>query len=247
MSILYTKPLPGVLPDYGNRINRGIVGWYLFNEGGGLRINNICGMNSRQSGTLLNGPKWVGSNHGGGLYFDGVDDNIKVLDSQSDSFFDSPSLTYVAWINPSAFSDDYAGVVIKRYTLGGVVHGLFFRTSGKLAVYVSATTNLSYDGTGAHTLTTGKDYMIAFTYSASNGLVGYVNGVVDATVAANGDLKNVTDNVYIGYDHAAANRYYTGTINQVRIFNRALAIHEIKDLYQNPYIGLHGSKTKLLA
>ena len=38
-----TKPPPGASVDWGNSINRGLISWWLFNEGAGARVADIAG------------------------------------------------------------------------------------------------------------------------------------------------------------------------------------------------------------
>src|SRR6266576_1151194 len=80
---------------------------------------------------------------------------------------------------------------------------VYVKSNGKLRMGVMTTEHLpgalvGYDGTGAHTLSLGTWYYLVLTYNATVGLVGYVNGAVDNTVAPNNVLNLTSSAWYVG-------------------------------------------------
>lgn len=142
------------------------------------------------------------------------------------------ALTYAAWIKPSSFSNAYNSIINRTTAADGSKFAAFFiKSTGKLACYVFANASVSYDGTGSNTLSTGVWYHVALTYSSSDGLRGYVNGVEDGNAAANGAIATITGSTHIGNDPYYANRNWDGAIDDAAIFSRVLTASEVNSLY----------------
>jgi len=82
---------------------------------------------------------------------------------------------------------------------------------------------------GQTELETETWYFVAFTYDGS-ALSVYVNGKLDGVIFFEGNIKQGTDDIYIGSDQRYSS-YYDGNLDDIRVFNRALSAHEILDLY----------------
>jgi len=60
----------------------------------------------------------------------------------------------------------------------------------------------------------------------------FVNGVEISSVNQTGEISSgLNGSLYFGYDNASGNRYFSGLLDEIRIYNRALSDSEIKDLY----------------
>src|SRR5205085_8647389 len=69
-------------------------------------------------------------------------------------------------------------------------------------------------------LATGTWYHVACTVSGSTATV-YINGVPEATATRSGTPGTSTDPLYIGYG-ATAGTYFPGSVDDVRVYKRAL-------------------------
>lgn len=112
---------------------------------------------------------------------------------------------------------------------------IHLNTSAAGDVYFSSG---SYDAyTAAGTISTGSFYHIVVTYSGGNldstTLKIYVNGVQKTlTFTATGIPLNTTNsNFALGYDQVYNTRAFTGQIDDVAIFSRALSSTEISNYY----------------
>lgn len=76
--------------------NATLVAYWKFDEGSGTVANDSSSYGN--NGTLMNGPTWVDGISGKALSFDGVDDSVKVPDS--DSLDIQGPLTIMAWLYP---------------------------------------------------------------------------------------------------------------------------------------------------
>jgi hypothetical protein len=143
-----------------------------------------------------------------------------------------PAVTYAGWVKVASFDSNYQAIV--SISTGSIYCELYTLTNGKLAMYISATGgNLSYDGTGSHTLLTGTWYHVALTYDSVHGLVGYVNGVSDGTAAANGTIKSPSNPLWFGADPDTPRRWWHGAIDEFGIWSRAITPAEVLQLYNN--------------
>ena len=99
----YQKPLLGTPLDLSNPINRGLVGFWLFNEAGGMKAYDLSGKGNHGALTNFAFPStstsgWNPGRAGIGLSFDGVDDYISFA-SIPTTVIDNWSME--AWINPA--------------------------------------------------------------------------------------------------------------------------------------------------
>jgi len=102
---------------YGNELSfktSGIInGMWRFDEGSGrIAHDETTYENNGMLYTAGKGPLWVPGVNNTGLSYDGIDDYVKVNDS--DSLDISKDITIEAWINTSEHSDGYFGNIIKN-------------------------------------------------------------------------------------------------------------------------------------
>jgi hypothetical protein len=130
-----------------------------------------------------------------------------------------------AWVKSTSLANSYNCVLCETEDTTHV-WAMMVKSSGKLALYTTNAfgNSIHYDGTGSHTLSIGTWYLVAFTYSNSAGLVGYVNGASDGTASAFNNLPaQVAQVVAAGYHPGITGRTWNGTIDEVRVSNGALS------------------------
>lgn len=175
---------------------------------------------------------WTSSGkYGGAFEFDGDNDFINVSNSDS---FNTTDMTLSFWIKPNGTAHNSQYVIEKEndaYSRGFDFH----YTGGNLFYFriIGATETIN-----CYTLfnpVPGEWTMITGIYNGTNVSV-YVNGTIDR-VCSNPGVYNVTQDLYIGSNHAETNNF-NGTIDEVRIYNRSLSAAEILKLYglYDPYI-----------
>jgi hypothetical protein len=131
------------------------------------------------------------------------------------------AITLDAWITASGTP---AGRIVDKITAGGA--------DGYLLDVLGSKLRLIVDGqglSGASTLQSGVTYHVAGTYDGSTMTV-YVNGVADGTRLFSGTIPTNSLPVRIGADSTGANTF-TGWIDEVEIFNRALSAGEIQAIH----------------
>lgn len=221
---------------YGDSLSSGLAALWRMEEETGAedRVFDYSGQgNHGDLGSGMDsGTAWVGGHAGGdALLFDGVDDEVEVPDDASLDFT-NPGLTVSAWVRPTSESLSMGSIVWKdeqwalSLSSGADTLRAQVETDGKSAWGGSAV-DVTYPfvaGVWAH---------IAFTYDGSDVIV-YVNGTPRGTpVGASGDIVDNGAPVTIG---AGNSWLFAGTIDDVRVYNRALSEEEVEAMSDDePY------------
>ena len=199
--------------------DKGLVGYWSFDEGSGTTAYDYSGNNNH--GTLINGPTWTQGKVGGALSFDGVDDYVIAQPTtdqtvtvlmwvKSSSWngrmpfsFDSPSYTY----GP----DLYPACSILNWNIGDGCSNPF--------------SNSFYPDSNWHFIVIVNDRLINKTNLYIDGnYIGYANWRDTA--------QSAPRYFYIArFDTEGYFYFWSGLIDEVRIYNRALSDAEIQAIY----------------
>jgi hypothetical protein len=246
MSIITTdygmiKPPPGCQIDYGHPINAGLVGYWLFNEKGGTRLNDYSGYGNH--GTLTNfafsgsTSNWVGSPMGGALNWDGSNDLITI-----NNFNVGTRRTYSFWVNATTLPSGGNLVTIIGKRLVGATNemAIYMNSSGQTRFILyggsSPLPTLIVNSTSTTGVVTGKWNHIVWTYDNIT-VNTYLNGRLDKSTAVAGTPYNSTEIYNIG-NEGDGTRVLNGSLDQMIWFGRAITATEVSQLYSTPNIGL---------
>jgi len=221
----------------------GLVGYWSFDEGTGTIAYDLSGYGN--NGTLYNDPTWTTGKVGGALIFDGVDDYIDVIDTGTSSLDTTSAFTISVWIYPNQISTGrrYA-LVSKRkntYPLSGYFLGLDnegwcddnpgdlkatigFNYGNQSTVYIECVDKGSVS----------KDIWkhLVVTYNSSGDIRAiYENGIKQNSIGMRnvGTIDTNNESLFIGKGHYDGP--FSGKIDEVRLYNRALSDAEIKAIY----------------
>jgi alkaline phosphatase len=198
----------------------GLVVAYGFGEGSGTTTQDSSGNDN--DGTLINGPVWVaGQNVGFAVSFDGSDDYVETGNTTS-----LPHWTISAWVrSPNAPSSAAASGPINRnsnYQINWNHPGATFR--GAAAVQVGGT----YYAATFGPLLANTWYYLAATYDGET-LKAFKNGaLITSNTAPSGVPNAETNSLKLGR-HSLAAQFFRGTVDEVRVYNRALSPAEIQE------------------
>jgi len=195
----------------------GLVLWYDFN-----RCQAIDLSGHGNNGTIY-GAQCVQGRSGRALSFDGVDDYVEVPDNPS---LDSPYLSVSAWIKTNVTPDE-ADDILRRVS----PFALRITTSCQ-AQFHCLIDGTWYHADGCTQISLGEWHHIIGTFDGSTIRV-YVDGVEDGNYSISGTIDSATHPLLIGKGAGGYGRYFNGTIDEVRIYNRALSEEEIKWLYEH--------------
>ena len=201
---------------------KGLVAYWSFDEGKGEVVKDKSGNDNE--GEIIEA-EWVKGKVGNALKFNGSTSYISI--AHSDSLIPDV-FTIEAWINPESLSGtDRGPMILSKY--GGNWHGymlLIEGSSGCPSMHID--TQDSEIGAGSDTaLVEGKWYFIVGTYDGKTAKF-YVNGELKESAEAE-LTQDEGIALTIGKASWCEQAFFTGIIDEVKIYNRVLSEKEIKD------------------
>lgn len=201
--------------------------------------NDSAGTNH---GVLLNGVAFasgiVPGESGQSFNLDGLNDELRF--NQSPDFNFTNGVTISGWLKTSG-TLDFSGLVDK-FAQAGQITGIQVGFSGNNGFPPNQSGILRSDiGTGSSYTTAfnlrqvmdGQPHHFAATCDGQQ-LILYVDGVPSApTVATNWVANNASD-IVVGHDSDSGGRYFTGQLDELAIYTRALSAAEVQALAGRP-------------
>jgi len=241
---MLVKPPLGVQLIPGHPMNRGLVGWWLMNEGAGRKIYDLSGNGNR--GTLVGNTHWVSGQYGSCLSFDGDGDYVSLGTPISGYPF-----TLMAWARFGADIDRSAVLVSLAnssywgtyYSIGAATWGSYFRGDVWARIdggttYVINASPYAYPWDGWHHVTG--------VFASATDRKLFVDSVLVGTDDDSVAFSASVDRIFFGaLADSSPTDYWNGKIDSVRIYNRALRAEQIKSLYDDPFQGLYQTSVDL--
>jgi concanavalin A-like lectin/glucanase superfamily protein len=178
---------------------------------------------SGNEGTV-SGATWsIGGKYGGALFFDGVNDWATVADTPSLDL--TNRMTIEAWVKPSALNDWMT--VLMKERAGNLSYALYGRTDALHLNQPAGFANTGVDRIvrAGNPLPTGVWTHLAATYDGATFRL-YVNGaqldsipLTESMVVGTGPLRLGGNGVW--------GEWFSGLIDDVRVYSRALSAAEI--------------------
>ncbi len=198
----------------------GLVGAWGFDEAAGAQASDTSGRGNH--GTISGAARAPAGRFGAALSFDGTNDWVTVPDAASLDL--STGMTLEAWVNPAALGTAWRTALLKEHG-GTLAYALYAHDGGTgPAGYVNATQDLGATASPALALNTWTH--VATTYDGATVRV-YVGGVQVATRAVTGALQNGTGPLRIGGNGVWPGEFFSGRIDEVRVYSRALSAAEV--------------------
>jgi len=196
-----------------------LVGHWKFDEG--TSTNAFDSTTNLFHGVLLGSPlpTWTTSGvFSNALTFDGDQNEVRVADAPKLS--PDTEITVSAWVKPASTNE---GFTVSKWATNGL--------SGSYLLWVTATNaefNLFLEGDqvtllGTNTLSLGNWHLVTATYDGA-AMKLYLNGALHNTLTTNGLIDAVSEPLLIGG--------VEGTMDDVRLYNYALASTNVLALYQ---------------
>lgn len=197
----------------------GLVGYWSFEDGSGTKATDFSGNNN--TGTLTNGPTWTDGRFGKAVSFDGTDDYVNIA---SMSGLSSSAITVSAWVKISAHKN-WNNVVGHEWVASNGSWLLFSDSSGNAYFGIYDT---SQHTAASSSFSAGVWHHLIGTYDGSVIRI-YVDGVAGSSTALSGVTLDTVGQVGLS---SSSGSVFSGQIDDVRIYNRALSSDEITNLYQ---------------
>jgi hypothetical protein len=231
MSILLVIVLGVSLVTHKAEASSGLVGYWSFDEGAGTTAYDSSG--NGNNGTLINSPVWSAGKYGSALTFDGTTNYVEMSNS---SVLNNANFTIEAWIFINADVNQTQARIVSKQETGSKSYSFDIFGNG----YGGSTGNqlLLSIGTGAtwinflsttH-LSNRTWYHVAGTQEGTSSKI-YINGQLDKNGTT---ATQTTDNngvLTVGCQKQTGTSttfFFNGTIDDVRIYNRALSQQEIQ-------------------
>ncbi|MBL7189392.1 MAG: LamG domain-containing protein [Phycisphaerae bacterium] len=194
-----------------------------FDEGSGSVAHDTSG--NGHDGTLNGDPQWVAGRIGGALSFDGSGDYVEIVRIVQDDF------TLAAWIKTdtpglSLGSQGYQGSALIWSDIGGVANDFILAVLGTKLSFFCGNPDTSVNSD--KDVVTGEWVHVVAARSAQDRTIAiYINGELEKTVDhANSNPLNAIETIAIG-GNVLDSRYYTGLIDDVRLFDHVLSPAEV--------------------
>ncbi len=175
---------------------------------------------------------WTDGKYGYGLRFDGQDDHVNIGDNVVDT---TRGFSVSAWVRPAEYKTTAWEIrivtdrdLLNAFTLyqygNSIGFGVWNETEGFSGISAGSA------------LITGEWTQATATYDGINTIRLYVNGTLANSTQVSGRVRESMGALRIGGGEIAGGvRAFNGTIDDVKIFNRALSSSEIIDRFSSDH------------
>ncbi len=216
--------------DVAKDLTGGLIALWTFDDGRGEIARDSSGKGNH--GTVVGRAKWTKGIIGGALEFDGTNDFVSI--SNEGSFDIKDRITVAAWIKVDSFSKKWQSIV----------------TKGDRAWRLHRANDTNRVGWACSNLSRGEVGDLYGRTGVDDGRWHHVAGVLDGTRSSlfvDGKLEaseetsraiSVNDYpVLIGENAQHKGRQFRGFIDDVRIYDRALSVDELRALFEQGNAG----------
>lgn len=219
-----------------HKSNYGLVGWWLMNEGSGVTLFDLTG--NRNKGAIT-GATWGVGKSGSTLVFSGTDQYVNC--GNGSTLDVTEGMTIIARVKFTAAQKNKG--IVGKYSTGGTERGFFLVTdqaaeTGKFSFAGMPTDawNVDYMATSTNEYNDGEWHDVCARFSPAHAVQIFVDGIQDGeSASAPSGINSTTSILAIGSYAGLATNEFKGSIDNVMIWNRALAISEIKLLQSKPF------------
>ena len=205
-------------------------------EGGGASLHDLS---VYQNHGVISGPTWAMGRSGPALSLDGTDDNIVV--SNRPSLNITAAISIVAWIKRATNNPTSPDMILSKDNGTGSNDDA---TAWDFELFIrgdAAPVNVPRfysDGNGSVTSSVAIGdtnwHHVAVTIAAT-ALTFYIDGLPAGTGTVSNAFNANAFDITLGHDHFVGNEF-DGSLDDIRLYNRALTPGEIVSLYTDPYL-----------
>lgn len=220
-------------------LSNGLVGYWKMDEATGAGSTLADSSQNNNTGTAV---LWGGGNtstdsahvqgkFANGFSFDGGDDYVNRPDTSSLSI--TGSFTAGAWVNPSGFSSQRA-IIAKDASGSNRSFYIAILATGAVRALVSSDGSTITFRDSIATLSSGSWQHVMMVYNSTTATLDiYINGQLSNGALTGTVPSSIFDgnaDINIGED-ANLSQFFLGTMDEARIYNRALSPVEVRQLY----------------
>ncbi len=214
----------------------GLVGYWSFDSAYVVQPSLLDQSGNNNNATGYSTPSVVGE-IGQALQFNGISSYTQVV-SNTQVYDLMGDLTLSLWVQTTNSTRTEA--LLSRYAAGGSGYGYVLRTNpaGTAEVLVGGAnlaSGVSAVFTDTKKINDGKWHEITVVFKLASGITFYVDGTQTSTFAMSGVAMTAASYFQMGLNPwTPYGTYFTGTMDEVRIYNRALSAADVSALTQ-PY------------
>ncbi|MEE9403155.1 MAG: LamG domain-containing protein, partial [Desulfobacteria bacterium] len=214
--------------DNDTALISGLIAYWKFDEGEGNTAYDSTGDHDG----VVHGAQWTMGRIGGAMSFDGRNDYVSV--PNDDSLEGMSELTINMWVKPNSLGN-YDCLIHKGDWGDGFVAHIGAGVNRNEDIWWGA--DAKKPGTRVCSnanLSIGEWQMVTLWFKGDHQWKIYKNATeIGSAIARVGAIPASADNIMIGHGFGSVFTYFDGAIDDVRIYNRALTVPEIKQLYGN--------------
>jgi hypothetical protein len=223
------KPTTASAASASTPISKGLVLYYPFNPGGD---KNTADKSGKSGAGLVHGATWTAEGKVGGAFiFDGKNSYIATMSQNNLNL--TKEFSICLWIKPGKQSHVETGIISKsRWSEAGYSIGMNTYQTNVVCFYAygggsDPVLNLK---SKPNAIVQDQWNHIAVTFDSSSAAKIYRNGEEVGSGSAAGPASKSPVKLVIGkYDEDQP--AFNGTIDEVMIFNRALSVEEVRQIY----------------
>ncbi|MDD4476776.1 MAG: DUF1566 domain-containing protein [Patescibacteria group bacterium] len=218
-------------PTPNNNIKSGLVGWWTF-DGKDVNATTVFDKSGQGNNVGRYGGVAMGTGKiGQAGKFDGVNDRNYILDASTNGSLDGSGtgakMSWSFWLKRESGGTNYQPIMHK---MGGSPYPGY-----QIEIYGAGNLYIALDGgSGKIIFTDMENYRGKWTHivlvSDGTQTCGYRNGIAAGTCQSYTAISDNSSAFYIGNDALGVD-WWKGGLDDVRIYNRALSLNEIKQLY----------------
>lgn len=202
-----------------------LVAHLTFDEGSGTIAHDASGHGN--DGTLLEGAGWAPGIFGNALSLDGVNDYVRIPDSESLDI-DAAGITFGAWVNSPGFHN-YGWIMGKGSTpWDDMVWWLLPKADGGVRYGIKSGGTIPVEREVAAGLSTNTWEHVAVVYNGV-AMMFYLNGEMLDSWPKTGTMNANDKPVLVGLDGFNPANHYFGLIDDLRIYSRGLTVDELRE------------------
>jgi len=200
-----------------------LVGWWKLDEAFGAVAVDSSGHGN--NGTVYGTATWAPGIVAGALQFDGA---TYVDCGYSASLNLSGSVSVSAWVNMNSSGTDIKVAGNQDWITGGYKLGVYSNNRAEFEIRTPDNRAiLNRDSAGGTVLQQGVWYHVVGVYSQGQYIRTYLNGELDRELLTTEVLGSSTGTLKLGCEPATGGLFWMGTLDDVRVYSRALDAEEI--------------------
>jgi hypothetical protein len=206
------------------------IGYWKFDAGSGTTAMDTSG--NGYTGTLVNGPVWTTGVLGDALAFNGTSSYVNVPSAKA---LDAYPLTVATWFKTGT-GTGLTGLVNKYVAASMNGYQIFMNNGNLCAWYFRDSGDYVWDGSGCTLSTAGfadnNWHYAVFVVDANGGRL-YVDGSETASQAWTGNAGAINNSHALSFGRypGVAQPYFSGLLDDVRLYNAALTAQQVTTLY----------------